>query len=122
MVTLVAEPQARCWGMAYRLRPSELDQVLSGLDQRERGGYERRSEPLWFGSSEPPTPGLVYIATPQNPNYLGPAEPAEMITQIRRSHGPSGPNLEYLQRLADALRELGADDEHVFALDALLRG
>jgi cation transport protein ChaC len=40
---------------------------------------------------------------------------------VRRSRGPSGPNLEYVLRLAESLRALGAQDEHVFALEAALR-
>ena len=46
---------------------------------------------------------------------------AEIAAQVRRSHGPSGANLEYVLRLAESLREHGADDEHVFALEWLLR-
>jgi cation transport protein ChaC len=37
--------------------------------------------------------------------------------------GPSGPNVEYVLRLAEALRSIGAppeEDEHVFELAALL--
>jgi cation transport regulator ChaC len=34
--------------------------------------------------------------------------------------GPSGPNRDYILRLADALREHGADDPHVFAIAELL--
>jgi cation transport regulator ChaC len=37
---------------------------------------------------------------------------------VLRSHGPSGPNREYVLRLAEALRGIGADDSHVFELAA----
>ena len=64
----------------------------------------------------------IYVADEANANYLGPAPLEEIARQIRASHGPSGPNVEYLTRLAKALREMGAEDEHVFALEAMLEG
>ncbi|MGO2056404.1 MAG: gamma-glutamylcyclotransferase, partial [Halomonadaceae bacterium] len=42
---------------------------------------------------------------------------AEMAQQIANAHGPSGPNRDYLVNLAKALRELGAEDAHIFALE-----
>ena len=44
-----------------------------------------------------------------------------MARHIRASAGPSGENLDYLLELADALRDLGAEDPHVFALEAAAR-
>jgi cation transport regulator ChaC len=61
------------------------------------------------------------VATPSNPNYLGPAPLAAIAAQVRGAAGPSGSNLDYVLRLAEGLRRLGARDEHVFALEALLR-
>ena len=42
--------------------------------------------------------------------------------QIVRSHGPSGPNVEYVLRLAEALRAMGVVDAHVFAVERLVIG
>jgi cation transport regulator ChaC len=53
---------------------------------------------------------LCYIAssdTTRNTNYLGPASHEELVQQIARSKGPSGPNSEYLLKLASAMREVG---------------
>ena len=63
---------------------------------------------------------LVYIATDRNPNYLGPAPVAEIADQIRRSQGPSGPNVEYALRLARALRDIDAADDHVYEIAEML--
>ena len=38
-----------------------------------------------------------------------------------RAEGPSGRNTEYLFRLAEALREMGVDDGHVFGLEARVK-
>jgi len=40
---------------------------------------------------------------------------------VRASHGPSGSNVDYVLRLAEALREHQASDEHVEELARLLK-
>ncbi len=121
VVTLVRESEAACWGAAYRLPPAEVDAVLARLDHREQGGYERHDLDLHFADGAGPSAaGLVYVATPSNHNYLGPAPLAEIAAQVRSSRGPSGANLEYVLRLAAALREMDATDAHVFELERLL--
>ena len=122
VVTLIEEAGALCWGTAYRLEPEVAEGVLADLDERERGGYERREVRLRLPDRDPDeAPGLLYLAGAHNPNYLGEAPLAAIAAQVRDAAGPSGPNLEYVLRLAAALREMGAEDPHVFALEALLR-
>lgn len=125
VVTLVRRRAARCWGMAYRVPDAEHDAVLEALDERERGGYDRLRLPIHFagaGREEAPGPhALAWVATERNPGYLGPAPLRAIVDQVRGSAGPSGSNREYVLRLAGALREIGAEDPHVFALEALLR-
>jgi len=58
----------------------------------------------------------VYVAPAGNPNFLGPAPLDEMVAQILDARGKSGANSEYVLRLAESLRELGVEDEHVFEL------
>jgi cation transport regulator ChaC len=119
VVTLLPDPNARCFGVAYRVAECESEGVLSSLDHRERGGYERHAVDLHFEDGTRAS-GLVYIATPANPNYLGPAPLDAIAAQVAAARGPSGSNAEYVRELARSLREMTADDEHVFALDALL--
>jgi cation transport regulator ChaC len=119
VVTLVETPGNDCRGVAYRVDGALLDAVLEELDRRERGGYDRVWIPLEI--EDKPVDGVVYVATPANRNYLGPAPLAQIAAQIARSRGPSGPNPEYVVQLARALRELGADDPHVFEVERLLR-
>ena len=118
VVTLLREPGARCWGMAYGVAREHKAEVLARLDVREIGGYDRHDVRVHFDDGH--TDAIVYVATDENPNYLGPAPMTAIADQVRRSVGPSGENVEYVLELARALREIEADDEHVFELAALL--
>jgi len=116
VVTLVEQPGARCDGMAYLITP----QVFGHLDHREKNGYLRFAADMRFDDGSH-AEGLVYIATADNAAWLGPAPEAAIADQIAAAHGPSGRNRDYLLQLAQALRTLGKDDPHVFALERLLR-
>jgi glutathione-specific gamma-glutamylcyclotransferase len=127
VVTLVAEPEARCFGVAYRVGAADLDEVLAALDHREQGGYARHDVPLYLAAggaegaaSRAQETAIMYVATADNPSYLGPAPLREMARQVLASRGPSGTNPEYVLRLAETLAEMGADDPHVFELARLL--
>lgn len=119
VVTLVRSIGVACRGVAFRLAGRERDEVIERLDHRERGGYRRIEADLLVGRRRRVT-GIVYVADETNPNYLGPAPMAAIARQVRAAAGASGPNAEYVLRLAQALRDLGADDPHVFGLAACL--
>ena len=92
------------------------------LDYREKGGYSLHDVEIDFSEVDaPPASGLIYIATPGNPNWLGDMPIADIARQVLNSIGPSGANTEYVLNLADALREMGAADDHVFDLAARVR-
>lgn len=112
VVTLIEEADAVCHGMAYLITP----EVFAHLDHREKNGYLRLPIPIAFDDSDE-VEGLVYIATPDNTAFLGAASEQEIAAHIARSAGPSGPNSDYLNHLAEALRELGRHDQHVFDIE-----
>ncbi len=112
VVTLVPLDATVCHGMAYLVTPEEF----AHLDHREKNGYLRLAIDIAFdagGSAE----GLVYIATHENAAFLGPATEREIARQIAAARGPSGPNSEYLLELAQAIRDLGKIDPHVFEIE-----
>lgn len=89
--------------MAYRITP----EVLAPLDVREKNGYLREKVTLTFldAAGHPdaelaPADGLIYLASDDNPAFLGDAPLAEIAQQIAQAHGPSGPNSAYLLNLA----------------------
>jgi cation transport protein ChaC len=112
VVTIIPEAGAICHGMAYLVTP----QVFEHLDHREKNGYLRLSTAILFDDGRS-AQGLVYIATEDNTAFLGSASELEIARQIAQSSGPSGPNSDYLNHLAAALRELGKSDPHVFAIE-----
>lgn len=110
VATLIENPNAICHGMAFLITP----EVFSYLDHRERNGYLRFCTPLYFSDGEESTEkALVYVATPENGAYLGPASELEIARHIALCHGGSGPNKDYLLNLHKALNELGTPDPHV---------
>ena len=111
VVTLTRASEAsttRCWGMAYHVERADVGAVLDSLDHREKGGYDRIDTELHFADSDGPASsiGLLYLARETNPNFLGPAPLDEVARQVLASCGPSGENLEYVLRLAEALHEI----------------
>ncbi|MES2536227.1 MAG: gamma-glutamylcyclotransferase [Pseudomonadota bacterium] len=112
VLTLIPQAGAVCAGMAYLITP----QVFEHLDYREKNGYLRFTTDMTFNDGNS-AEGLVYVATEENAAFLGHAPEREIARQIAASAGPSGRNRDYLTALADALRDLGKHDEHVFEIE-----
>lgn len=123
VVTLVEAPGEVCWGMAYRVDAGDVDGVLDELDYREKAGYRRVYSDLFLRDGGDPLAGtLIYIAAPDNPNFVGEAPLDEIAEVVRTAVGPSGPNTEYVVELHEALVEMGGRDDHVAALSSLVTG
>jgi cation transport regulator ChaC len=122
VATLVRAEGARCGGVVYEIHETERDAILEALDLREQGGYERLvvsarlAEP---GAGE--VTATTWVASPENPYHLGSALLDAMIAQIEEASGPSGSNVEYVLRLAEALREHRIADPHVGEVEDALR-
>lgn len=115
VVTLIASPGATCYGRAFLVE----SEVFAHLDHREKNGYERHNLRIHFDAGE--GAGVTYVAPTSNPAFLGDAPVAAMIEQIRRCEGESGSNVDYVLKLARALRQLDIEDPHVFEIEAMLR-
>ncbi|XP_017268871.1 glutathione-specific gamma-glutamylcyclotransferase 1-like [Kryptolebias marmoratus] len=126
VVTLVADQEASTWGVAYEVPESQVEQSLQYLNVREvlLGGYATEMvEFIPKEKSQDPLPALVYIATSDNPIYLGPASDKEIAAQISICSGNTGHNIEYLLRLAEFMRLYcqGVEDEHLFSIEAAVK-
>ena len=122
VATIVRSPETRCWGVAYQVAAEEQQAVLSYLDARECGGYERQLLPFHTPCGQVLNEVLVYIASHDNPHFVGPEETHAIAACVRAACGLTGPNREYVLKLAAALERMGADDPHVFELARALDG
>ena len=116
VVTLLPARGRLCKGVAYLVEP----QVFEHLDYREKNGYRRVDTAILLSAGKETVPGVIYVAEPDNPAYLGEAPMPELAAHIAGARGPSGSNRDYVLRLADALCELEDHDEHVIELAHLL--
>lgn len=116
VLTLMPSKNARCFGKAYKV----THEVFDHLDHREKNGYLRHQTTIHFADNHS-IQGLVYIASPQNPAYLGEAHINAIAKQVFNSTGPSGTNRDYVFQLADALRQYNEFDAHVFELEQALK-
>ena len=130
LLTIIFSPQACTWGVAYEVADSQVEESLQYLDTRETvgGGYvlelceftarEGKVQPHQHTNDK--LLALVYIATSDNPIYLGPAPDSEIAAQIVLCRGSTGLNMEYLLRLAQFMRRCcpEVDDEHLFSIEA----
>lgn len=116
VVTLVEAPGEACFGKAFLI---EHD-VFEHLDHREKNGYQRLELTIHFDDSA--VPGVTYHAAANNVAFLGHAPLEQMAEQIRRCHGPSGSNRDYVIDLARSLREHGIDDPHIFEIERMVSG
>ncbi len=116
VLTLKQSTGAKCFGKAFKVE----HEVFEHLDHREKNGYLRHQVPILLADQRT-IQGLVYIASPDNPAFLGEASIKHIAKQVLHSSGPSGPNRDYVFQLADALRYYNQADEHVFQLEQALK-
>lgn len=119
VATLVPAAHETVHGVASRVEPNALDDILTALDIREQAGYARHDLPVHLRDGRR-VEALVYVATADNADWLGPATADAIAAHVARSHGPSGSNVEYVRRLSRALAELGRPDPHIAAVVAAL--
>ncbi len=120
VVTLVADPQAVCHGLAFDTGDDATPEIVESLDVRESGGYIRITVDVEF-ADQTSVEAMTYIAPPDNSNFLGPAALEDIVRQVAVSNGASGHNTEYVLKLAEALRELEIVDDEVHLLESRLR-
>lgn len=122
VVTLIpASPDRKVYGIAYKIKDSDVEDVVKHLDFREKGGYERKSVTFYPKDlTMEPFNMTIYLASYDNPNYAGHAELDAIADQVVKSIGPSGHNIDYVCNLAKVMREVvpEAQDDHLFELEA----
>lgn len=122
VVTLVpGDSSSTVWGIAYKIKQSDIDSVLNHLDYREKGGYKRMTVTFYPKEENvEPFEITIYLGNSDNINYAGEADLDTIAEQILHSVGPSGSNVEYIMKLANVMREIAPDvnDDHLFSIEA----
>ena len=100
--------------------------ALGGLTEREitLGGYCIEQIDFRARSSLQETrQAIVYMATAENKLFLGGCDMDTMAFDIFLSRGFAGPNIDYVTRLVDYIREYIPEDKdhHLFQVDRRLR-
>ncbi|KCV68370.1 hypothetical protein H696_05286 [Fonticula alba] len=105
VVTLIPAPLEEAslvWGVAYRIPASDWPKIKEYLDYREKNGYETHTVAVYANEGDTcplVEKAIIYVATEDNPEYLGPDSEESIANQIAHSVGPSGDNSEYLFQL-----------------------
>lgn len=118
--------QGKVWGVAYEITSRALLETMGYLNNREKtlGGYTTIVIDFFPREhGEDPIPVLLYIATQDNEHYLGEDSIISMAKQVVYAKGNAGPNIDYVTKMADYIRENipEDEDEHLFALDRKVR-
>jgi cation transport regulator ChaC len=126
VLTLV-ESEGVVWGMAYAIARAAWPETEAALELREQQGYARLTVDIDLAAGEraggvvETVAGLLYVATPANPYFIGPEPPEVTADVVRRSRGPSGSNVDYVLELDRMLAAMGAADPEVSALAERVR-
>jgi len=101
------------WGVVYKIDPRYRGKVQQDLDFREKNGYTIHNVDVYEHENAPKPrvrDAFVYIGTVENPQFVGPAQDAASLARhIFHSVGPSGPNKDYLYKLAHELQQLSPE-------------
>ena len=117
--------QEETWGIAYKVPPSDVPEVMSYLNHREIGYTTHKVVFYPHKDSNNITPfhTLVYIGTELSPHYLGPAPIEDIAKQVVDARGRNGCNSEYVLKLAESMRAIlpSVYDSHLFNLEDKIR-
>ncbi|KAK0566448.1 hypothetical protein OC861_003226 [Tilletia horrida] len=115
------------WGVNYTIDPEHATEVRAYLDHREKNGYSPHHVDV-FALDAKKGGGervrirencLLYVGLPDNEAFVGPEPMDELAARILSCSGPSGPNHDYVLKLAEAVRGLpDSRDTYLFKLEA----
>ena len=119
VLTLSQNETSHCVGRAFCVAASEWPNIFAYLEKRESGGYRALELEIELPSNR--QSAWTWIALPDNPHFVSDETVTDTIDVMYNAHGESGPNIDYVLRLDEALLEAGIDDEQVARYANLLR-
>src|SRR5262249_53157760 len=106
VVTLLRDEGASCGGAVYDVADTHVEEAPVEPDDREIAGYERVELVAEVRGEPAPVRAITWIAPPENRNHREPAPLARVAEVVRIARGKSGTNVDYVLRLAGALRSM----------------
>ena len=114
-----------CRGVAFRVAATNRAAVIEYLRAREQVTHVYRESlrnVMLLGKPERRVEALCYIVDRGHPQYAGRLTIDQQLQHIRRAHGQSGPNGEYVLATVAALEALDCRDAELHLLAERLKG
>ncbi|WP_244606607.1 gamma-glutamylcyclotransferase [Arsenicitalea aurantiaca] len=110
-----------CNGMAFEVAAEDWPETRDYLREREQvsGVYREAMRSVRLADGQA-VEALVFLVDPGHAQYAGRLDVTEQLRLVRRSHGRSGPNRDYVINTARHLEDLGVADAYLSALARLL--
>ncbi len=111
-----------CRGLAFRVADGEHEATLAYLRAREQPTMvykELRRRVVLLDGSGRHVSALCYVVDRKHEQYAGVLPMETQVELVRRSHGQSGPNVDYVTSTLEHLRQM---DIHDPALEQLCAG
>ena len=103
-----------CRGIAYRVAASQWTETHAYLTEREQisGVYrEATRRVMLLDGSGRNAPATAYLANRAHPQYAKGLDLEAQLHLVRRSHGQSGPNRDYVLSTCQSLEAMGIRDQ-----------
>lgn len=100
-----------CRGMAFRVTAHKRQETIAYLREREQATmvYKEAVRPVLLNDRRSVL-ALCYIVDRTHDQYAANISRDDILELVRRSHGRSGPNRDYVANTALALKDLGIHD------------
>ena len=121
-LVLGLDPGGACLGLGFRICPSQRDQVVAYLREREQvtNVYLEQWRRIRFSDGSHVN-ALTYIVDRSHAQYAGKLSPATQISMIDGAVGRSGANPDYVISTAARLNDLGIHDSRLFDISTRLQ-
>lgn len=114
-----------CRGIAYRVRGEDWEETHAYLNEREQisGVYREATRRIrMLDGSGRNAPAVAYVANRSHPQYARGLTLEDQLHLVRRSHGRSGANTDYVIATVAALESLGIADRDLSWIVRQLHG
>ena len=110
-----------CHGLVFRIAAEHVEEESHFLWRREMLMRSYAPDFLSLETAQGPVDALSFLVNRDNPLLLPPLSLEETARVIAQAEGYLGPNIDYLENLADYFEWLGLDDPELFELRDLAR-